>query len=98
MDITVIIELSAALIAALITAVAVPYIKSKTTALEQSNINALVRAAVLAAEQLITGAGMGAKRKAYALEFLSKYRLSLDVRRLNTLIESAVYALKNGLL
>ena len=53
-DITPIIEAVAALIAALITAFLVPYIKSKTTAEQQKEINAWVKIAVAAAEQIYT--------------------------------------------
>lgn len=59
-DITPIIEAVAALIAALIAAVVVPYIKSKTTAQQQAEINAWVKIAVAAAEQIYTGSGRGA--------------------------------------
>ena len=40
MDITTIIEAAAALVAAVITAVVIPYIKSRTTAQQQAEINA----------------------------------------------------------
>ena len=49
-DITPIFEAVAALIAALITAFVIPYIKSKTTAEQQKEINAWVKIAVAAAE------------------------------------------------
>ena len=51
-DITPIIEAVAALIAALITAFVIPYIKGKTTANQQQQINAWVRIAVSAAEEI----------------------------------------------
>ena len=62
-DITPIIEAVAALIAALIAAVVVPYIKSKTTAQQQAEINAWVKIAVAAAEQIYTAPGGGRRRK-----------------------------------
>lgn len=46
MDITIIIEAVLTLIAAVITAVVIPWIKSRTTAQQQEEINALVEAAV----------------------------------------------------
>lgn len=49
MDITTIIEAAAALVAAVITAVVIPYIKSRTTAQQQAEINAWVKIAVTAA-------------------------------------------------
>lgn len=59
MDITTIIEAAAALVAAVITAVVIPYIKSQTTAQQQAEINAWVKIAVTAAEQIYRGSGRG---------------------------------------
>ena len=59
MDITTIIEAAAALVAAVITAVVIPYIKSRTTAQQQAEINAWVKIAVTAAEQIYRGSGRG---------------------------------------
>ena len=59
MNITPIIETVFALIAAVITAIVIPYIRSKTTAQQQTEINAWVRIAVSAAEQIYVGSGRG---------------------------------------
>ena len=69
-DITVIIEAVFALLAAVITAIVIPYIKSKTTTSQQAEINAWVKIAVTAAEQIYTGSGKGAEKKAYVLNWL----------------------------
>ena len=69
-DITPIIEAVAALIAALITAFVIPYIKGKTTANQQQQINAWVRIAVTAAEQIYTGSGRGTEKKEYVINWL----------------------------
>lgn len=66
-DITPIVETTAAIIAALVTAVVIPYIRSKTTAQQQAEINAWVKIAVAAAEQIYQGAGRGEEKKAYAI-------------------------------
>jgi hypothetical protein len=50
-DITTIIEAAFALIAVVITAIVIPYIKSKTTVAQQQQINGWVKIAVAAAEQ-----------------------------------------------
>ena len=50
MDITPVIQAVTVLLAAIITTFVVPYIKSKTTAAQQSQINAWVKIAVSAAE------------------------------------------------
>lgn len=98
MDITIIIEAVFALIAAVITAIIVPYIKSRTTAQQQAEINAWVRIAVAAAEQIYTGSGRGEEKKAYVLNWLAEHGITLDSDRVNALIESAVYELNHGVL
>lgn len=66
-DITPIVETTAAIIAALVTAVVIPYIRSKTTAQQQAEINAWVKIAVAAAEQIYQGAGRGEENTALPL-------------------------------
>lgn len=63
MNITPIIEAVFALIAAIVTAVVVPYIKSRTTAAQQTEIAAWVRIAVTAAEQIYNGTGRGQEKE-----------------------------------
>ena len=67
-NITTIIQAVFALIAAVITVIVIPYIKSKTTAQQQTDIEGWVRVAVSAAEQLYKGSGRGPEKKAYVLE------------------------------
>lgn len=98
MDITTIIEAVFALVAAVITAIVIPYIKSKTTAQQQAEINAWVKVAVAAAEQIYTGSGRGEEKKAYVLNWLAEHSVTLDEERINALIEAAVYDLNHGLL
>lgn len=95
-DITIIIEAVFALIAAVITAIVIPYIKSRTTAQQQEEITAWVKIAVSAAEQIYTGGGRGEEKKAYVLNWLEEHGVTLDETRINALIEAAVYALKHG--
>ena len=108
-DITPIIEAVAALIAALITAFLVPYIKSKTTAEQQKEINAWVKIAVAAAEQIYTGSGRGEEKKAYVLNWLAEEKsyvnygiyayLVNNLDQIDALIEAAVYELNsNGII
>ena len=97
-DITPIIEAVAALIAALITAFLVPYIKSKTTTEQQKEINAWVKIAVAAAEQIYTGSGRGEEKKAYVLEWLRAHGVTVDDEKLDAMIEAAVYELSQGLI
>lgn len=97
-NITIIIEAAFALIAAVITAIVIPYIKSKTTAQQQAEINAWVKIAVSAAEQIYNGSGRGEEKKAYVLNWLAEHGITLDEARIDALIEAAVYELKHGAL
>lgn len=95
-DATNIIEAAAALIAAVITCFVIPYIKSKTTAQQQAQINGWVKIAVAAAEQVYTGSKRGSEKKQYVIDFLKEHGITLDEARVDALIEAAVYDLKNG--
>lgn len=97
-DITPIIEAVAALIAVIITAVVIPYIKSKTTTQQQAQINAWVKIAVAAAEQIYKGSGRGEEKKEYVINWLEERGFTLDEDELDVLIESAVYELNNGII
>jgi len=97
-NITPIVEALFGLIAAIITVLVIPYIRSKTTAQQQAEINAWVKIAVNAAEQIYDGVGRGAEKKAYVLAFLMEHGMTLDEAKLDAMIEAAVYDLKNGLL
>lgn len=97
-DITTIVEAVAALIAAIITAFVVPYIKSRTTTNQQQQINAWVRIAVTAAEQIYAGSGRGKEKKAYVIDWLRKHGVTVDESKLDALIEAAVFELNKGLL
>ena len=97
-DITPIIEAVFALLAAIITAVVIPYIKNRTTAQQQAEINAWVRIAVAAAEQVYKGTGRGEEKKAFVLEWLKSHGVTVDMEKLDALIESAVYDMNNGLI
>lgn len=92
-DITPIIEAVVTLIAVVITAVIIPYIKSKTTAQEQSEIKEWVTIAVSAAEQIYKGSGRGEEKKKYVLEWLNEHNITVDMEKIDALIEAAVYQL-----
>lgn len=99
MNITPIIETVFALIAAVITAIVIPYIRSKTTAQQQTEINAWVRIAVSAAEQIYVGSGRGQEEEGIrVINWLAEHGVTLDETRLDAMIEAAVYDLKKGLL
>ena len=96
MDITPVIHAVTVLLAAIITTFVVPYIKSKTTAAQQNQINAWVKIAVSAAEQIYNGPGRGEDKKKYVVEWLRQHGVTVDADKLDAMIEAAVYDLKNG--
>ena len=92
-DLTPIIEAVAALIGVVITCILVPFIRSKTTAEQQKEINAWVKIAVSAAEQFFKGSGRGEEKKAYVVKFLQEKGFTIDPDSLDKLIEAAVFNL-----
>ena len=96
-DITTIIEAAFALIAVVITAIFISFIKSKTTVAQQQ-INGWVKIAVAAAEQIYVGSGRGVEKKAHVLAFLKNKGVTLDVESVDAMIESAVYELTQGVI
>lgn len=97
-DITVIVKAVFTLIAVVITAIVIPYIRSKTTATQQAEINGWVAIAVAAAEQIYAGHGRGSEKKQYVLNWLAAHNMTVDSDKLDAMIEAAVYELKNGLI
>lgn len=95
-DITPIIEAVIALAGVVVSCVLIPYIKSKTTAEQQKEINAWVKIAVSAAEQIYVGSGRGEEKKAYVIKWLRDRGITVDEAKLDALIEAAVYELTNG--
>lgn len=92
-DITPIANAIIALIAAVITAFVIPLLKAKISTEKMEKIKMWVNIAVEAAEQLYTGSGRGAVKKAYVVEFLSAKGYTLDPDSLDNLIEAAVFNL-----
>lgn len=81
-----------------INAIVIPWIKSKTTAEQQREVNAWTRIAVTAAEQIYSGSGRGEEKKQYVLNWLRAHGIEVDEAKLEALIESAVYELKYGII
>ena len=95
-EITPIIESVIALAGVVVSCVLIPYIKSKTTAEQQKEINAWVKIAVSAAQQIYVGSGRGEEKKAYVIKWLREHGITVDEAKLDALIEAAVYELTNG--
>lgn len=84
-DLTPIIQAVIALLAALVTYKLVPWIKARTTAEQQANLQAVVRVLVYAAEQ-IYGSGNGAAKLDYVVAELEQRGFTAD----RAAIEAAV--------
>ena len=92
-DITPIVEAVVALIGVIITCIVIPYVRSKTTAQQREELNAWIKIAVAAAEQLYQGSGRGEEKKEYVLNWLEEHGLTVDEEKIDALIEAAVYEL-----
>jgi len=96
MDITTIIEAVIALLSAIVTAVLIPWIRSRTTAQQQEELRAWIAIAVAAAEQIYTGGGRGAEKKAYVIQWLEAHGATMDADAIDAMIEAEVYRLREA--
>lgn len=96
-DITQIVIAIVGLISLVITTVAVPYYKSKTTREQRENIAFWAKLAVEAAEKIFKESGMGEKKKAFVEKFLNEHGIILDATQLDIVIESAVLEMQNAI-
>lgn len=94
-NITPIINAVLALIAALITAFVIPWIKSKTTAQQREKMMTIVRLAVEAAEQLFDK-DAGEAKKQYVVRYLAEQGYEID-ESLNNTIEALVLELHRAI-
>ena len=97
MNFTPILQAAFALLATVITFVVVPYIKSRTTASQQSQINGWVKIAVAAVEQIHKDY-KGAEKKKWVLDWLHQHGIVIDENQIDAMIEAAVYELKSGII
>ena len=95
-DLTPIINAIVALLAAVITAFVVPWLKKKTAQQDRETMLAWVEIAVAAAQQLFYKLD-GASRKEYVIEFLAERGYSVDEGALDAAIEAAVLKLHREL-
>lgn len=90
-DLTTILQAAITLLAALITAFVIPWIKSRTTKTQREQIEAWVGIAVAAAEQLWKGhEKAGEEKKQYVLNFLEERGFAVDSAALDAMIEAEV--------
>lgn len=95
-DITPIVAIIIALIFAVITIIIAPWIKSRTTTEQQTQILSWVNIAVLAAEQLFKGVGRGEEKKQYVIEFLKSKGYYIDAEKIEAMIEAEVAKMNGG--
>lgn len=94
MDLTPVLQAIVSLAATIITAMVIPFIKSKTSAQQLARMQSWARIAVKAAEQIYPP-GSGEIKKAYVMKFLNQHGFTLNEATLDALIESAVNTLSN---
>lgn len=92
-DITGIIEAIISLVGVILTIVVVPYIKTKTTAMQREKAQAWIDIGVNAAEQIFKTTGVGKKKKEYVINFLKSKGITYDEATIDALIEASVKAL-----
>lgn len=89
-NLTPVINAFIALVAALVTAFLIPWIKSNTTAKQQEQMMLWVEIAVHAAEQIYKGSGRGAEKKEYVMQFLADKGYTADLNEIEAAIEAFV--------
>ena len=94
-DLTPVLQALVALIATIITALIIPYIKSKTDTEQLERMKTWVALTVKAAEQIFQEQGSGELKKAYVRERLEIFGVQPCEKTVDTLIESAVNTLKS---
>lgn len=92
-DITPIVEAVIALLAAVITAYAVPWLKAKLGNEKFNQISGWVAVAVKAAEEIFAYPEAGEEKKAYVTQFISELGFEEEENSLDKLIEAEVYKL-----
>lgn len=93
-DLTQIIIAVLTLVASLISAFLVPYIKSKVTTEQLKTIEYWVKVAVGAAEMKFKGSGRGAEKKKHVLDFLESKGFKLNTEEIDNMLEDAVFKIQ----
>ena len=78
------------LLGTIITYVAVPYFKAKTTKEQRDGMYFWVKTAVAAAEMIYNEKGKGLLKKEYVVAFLVERGINININELEVLIEAAV--------
>lgn len=75
------------------TAYLLPYLKPKGHLEKLGETMEYITIAVRAAEQIFVGSGLGAKKKEFVLQWLKDHNITVDLDKVDAMIESAVYDL-----
>ena len=92
-DLTPLFQALVTLAAAIVTAVAVPWIKQKYGQEKLLQIKTWARAAAAAAEKLYDGSGRGGEKLKYVLDFLESKGFGVDRECLEKIVEAELYGL-----
>ena len=95
-DLTEILEAAVKLIAAVTCAFIIPYIKTLCSASQLKSIEAWIKIAVAAAEQIYSST-QGGEKKQYVVNYLTDKGLKVDTKDLDKLIEASVLELHSEL-
>lgn len=97
--ILLLVRVIAAVVVVILTKHVIPILKEKYEQHVNDKIKAIVKDAVEAAEQTIKGSGKGSLKKEevlkYVVKLLDDQNIPINADVLNTLIESAVFAMNN---
>lgn len=95
-----ILKITTAIVMIVVARYVVPAIKSYVERCKNDSVYSLIETAVKAAEQTITGNGLGPVKKAQVkekvLEWLAEKKINITEDQLDQLIEEAVYTMKNA--
>ena len=86
-NLTPILQAVIGLLAALITYRLIPWIRARTTNEQQKRIDAAIRVAIFAAEQLF-GAGKGPEKMDFAVQYLADKGFDVDVREIEAAVQN----------
>ena len=93
-DLTPVFNAIITLMAALITAFVIPWLKRKISAEKMAEIKKWTKIAVEAAEMIFKGSNLGQTKKAYVSNYLKEKGYTLDEDSIEALIESTVLEMK----
>lgn len=97
-DITAVIAAVIGLLGTIITAFAVPYIKTKLTAEQFTYLDGIIKTAVYAAEVLFSGSGRGEEKLNYVLDYAQSicaaHKITFNKEQVRQLIEKSWTELK----